>query len=133
VLPPEEFHRWCVLPVARIVSGLRARIPGARIIGFPRGADSLIQGYVDSVEVNAVSVDWSVNRPFIRQIVQSRMAVQGNLDPLALLVGGDALDEAVDAVLKDFSEGPFIFNLGHGIMPETPIAHVERMLKKIRG
>ncbi len=61
------------------------------------------------------------------------MAVQGNLDPLALLVGGDALDEGVDAVLKDFSEGPFIFNLGHGIMPETPIAHVERMLKRIRG
>jgi uroporphyrinogen decarboxylase len=133
VLPPEEFHRWCVLPVARIVDGLRAKIPNARVIGFPRGAESMLQGYVDSVPVNAVSVDWAVNRPFVRQTVQSRMAVQGNLDPLALLVGGDALDEAVDAVLKDFSDGPFIFNLGHGILPETPISHVERMLKKVRG
>lgn len=133
VLPPEEFHRWCILPVARIVDGLRARIPNARVIGFPRGADSVLSRYVDAVEVNAVSVDWNVDRSFIRQTVQSRVAVQGNLDPLVLLNGGKALDVAVDAILKDFSDGPFIFNLGHGILPETPIAHVEQMLKRVRG
>ncbi len=61
------------------------------------------------------------------------MPVQGNLDPLVLLAGGDALDRAVDAVMRAFADGPFIFNLGHGILPETPIAHVEQMLKRVRG
>lgn len=133
VLPPEEFHRWCILPAARIVDGLRARIPNARVIGFPRGADSVLPRYVDAVNVNAVSVDWNVDRPFVRETVQKHVAVQGNLDPLALLNGGKALDVAVDAILKDFSDGPFIFNLGHGILPETPIAHVEQMLRRVRG
>jgi uroporphyrinogen decarboxylase len=73
------------------------------------------------------------DRRFIRERVQSRVAVQGNLDPLALLAGGDALDRSIDAILKDFGDGRFIFNLGHGILPPTPIAHVERMLKRVRG
>lgn len=133
VLPPEEFHRWCILPAARIVDGLRARIPNARVIGFPRGADSVLPRYVDAVNVNAVSVDWTVDRPFVRETVQKHVAVQGNLDPLVLLNGGKALDVAVDAILKDFSDGPFIFNLGHGILPETPIAHVEQMLRRVRA
>lgn len=133
VLPPEEFHRWCILPAARIVAGLRQRVPNARVIGFPRGADSVLPHYVDAVEVNAVSVDWNVDRPFVRRTVQSRVAVQGNLDPLVLLSGGRALDEAIDSVCKDFADGPFIFNLGHGILPETPIAHVEQMIKRVRG
>jgi uroporphyrinogen decarboxylase len=133
VLPPEEFHRWCILPAARIVDGLRQRVPNARVIGFPRGADSVLPHYVDAVEVNALSVDWNVDRPFVRRTVQSRVAVQGNLDPLALLTGGKALDEAIDSICKDFADGPFIFNLGHGILPETPIAHVEQMVKRVRG
>jgi uroporphyrinogen decarboxylase len=132
VLPPEEFHRWCILPVARIVDGLRARIPNARVIGFPRGADSVLPHYVDAVNVNAVGVGWNVDRPFVRETVQKHVAVQGNLDPLVLLGGGKALDVAIEAILKDFSGGPFIFNLGHGILPETPIAHVEQMLKRVR-
>src|SRR4029453_5893415 len=73
------------------------------------------------------------DRKFIRERVQSRVAVQGNLDPLALLAGGDTLDRAVDAIMADFKDGRFIFNLGHGILPPTPIAHVERMLKRVRG
>jgi uroporphyrinogen decarboxylase len=133
VLPPEEFARWCIEPVARIVNELRRKVPNARVIGFPRGAGQLLGDYVDRVPVNAVSVDWTADRRFIRERVQSKVAVQGNLDPLALLAGGDALDRSIDAVLNDFRDGRFIFNLGHGILPPTPIAHVERMLKRVRG
>jgi uroporphyrinogen decarboxylase len=133
VLPPEEFERWCIEPAARIVYELRSRVPKARVIGFPRGAGHLLGDYVDRVAVNAVSIDWTADREFIRERVQSRVAVQGNLDPLALLAGGDALDRAVDAIMTDFKDGRFIFNLGHGILPPTPIAHVERMLKRVRG
>jgi uroporphyrinogen decarboxylase len=74
-----------------------------------------------------------VERGLVRERVQSRVAVQGNLDPLVLVAGGPALERAVDAVLEAFADRPFIFNLGHGIVPETPIAHVEAMLKRVRG
>ncbi len=133
VLPPEEFRRWCIEPAARIVSGLRRRVPGARVIGFPRGAGAGLGDYVAQVAVNAVSVDWAADRRLIREQVQPRVAIQGNLDPLALLAGGEALDRGVDAVLEAFAGGRFIFNLGHGILPETPIAHVERMLARVRA
>lgn len=133
VLPPEEFTRWCIEPAARIVDGLRRKVPGARVIGFPRGAGHLLGDYVDRVAVNAVSVDWTADRKFIRERVQDRVAVQGNLDPLALLAGGEALDRAIDAILDDFRDRPFIFNLGHGVLPSTPIAHVEQMLRRVRG
>jgi uroporphyrinogen decarboxylase len=133
VLPPHEFARWCIAPVRRIVEGVRAEIPGAKIIGFPRGAGASLAAFVDTVAVDAVSIDWTAAPAFIRAQVQSRVAVQGNLDPLALLAGGDALDRAVDAVLENFGRGRLIFNLGHGILPETPIAHVEQMLKRVRG
>ena len=133
VLPPEEFARWCIEPAARIVTELRRKVPNARVIGFPRGAGHLLSEYVDRVPVNAVSVDWMADRKFVRERVQDRVAVQGNLDPLALLAGGDALDRAIDAILSDFGSGRLIFNLGHGILPATPIVHVEQMLKRVRG
>jgi uroporphyrinogen decarboxylase len=88
---------------------------------------------VDQVPVNAVSIDWMAEPSFVRERVQSRIAVQGNLDPLALLAGGAALHRAVDDVLENFAKGPLIFNLGHGILPQTPIAHVEQTLRRIRG
>jgi uroporphyrinogen decarboxylase len=133
VLPPEGFERWCIEPMRRIVSGVRSSVMGARIIGFPRGAGASLLRYVERVDVNAVGLDWSIDRDFARKEIQSRVAVQGNLDPVVLLAGGEALDRAADAVLGSFAEGPFIFNLGHGILPETPIAHVERMLRRVRG
>ncbi len=133
VLPPAEFARWCVAPTRQIVANVRAEIPDAKIIGFPRGAGASLAQYVDNVPVNAVSIDWTAEPAFIRERVQSRIAVQGNLDPLALLAGGTALDRAIDGILKDFGQGPFIFNLGHGILPETPIAHVEQTLRRIRN
>jgi uroporphyrinogen decarboxylase len=133
VLSPEEFDRWCIEPTQRIVSQVRREVPAAKIIGFPRGAGTGLLRYIEHVPVNAVGLDWTIDRSFARDQVQSRVPVQGNLDPLALLAGGPALDRAVDAVVEAFAGAPFIFNLGHGILPETPIAHVEQMLKRVRG
>ena len=133
VLPPREFARWSIAPVRRMVENVRREIPDAKIIGFPRGAGASLAHYVDQVPVNAVSIDWMAEPSFVRERIQSRIAVQGNLDPLALLAGGAALDRAVDDVLENFGAGPLIFNLGHGILPQTPIAHVEQTLRRIRG
>ncbi|MGY4234768.1 uroporphyrinogen decarboxylase [Bradyrhizobium sp. USDA 4449] len=133
MLPPAEFARWSTEPTRRIVEGVRAKVPDAKIIGFPRGAGAQLPGYVEATGVNAVSIDWTAEPAFIRERVQSKVAVQGNLDPLALITGGAALDRAVDDVLANFAQGRFIFNLGHGIQPETPIAHVEQMIRRVRG
>ncbi len=133
VLPPREFQRWSVEPTKRIVAGVRAKVPDAKIIGFPRGAGGLLPDYVAATGVDAVSVDWAAEPAMIRERVQSKVAVQGNLDPLALIAGGEALDRSVDDVLANFASGRFIFNLGHGIQPETPIAHVEQMVKRVRA
>ena len=132
VLPPGEFHRWCIDPVVRMVAQVRARVPGAKIIGFPRGAGVLLAGYVKNVPVNALGLDWTVDRGFAQSHMPATMAVQGNLDPMALLVGGSALDRSVGDVLAAFAHRPFVFNLGHGILPDTPIEHVERMLVRVR-
>jgi uroporphyrinogen decarboxylase len=132
VLPPSEFQRWCVDPVRRIVANVRREIPDAKIIGFPRGCGASLTTYLDQVPVNAVSLEWTTDPAFVREHVHRRLAVQGNLDPLVLLAGGDALDRAVEDVLTNFAASPFIFNLGHGILPDTPIAHVERTLQQIR-
>jgi len=132
VLPPREFLRWSVAPTARIVNGVRAKMPDAKIIGFPRGAGTQLAAYIDATDVNAVSIDWTAEPSWIRERVQTRVAVQGNLDPLALIAGGAALDRAIDDVLADYGQGRLIFNLGHGIQPETPIAHVEQMIRRVR-
>jgi uroporphyrinogen decarboxylase len=132
-LPPQDFERWCVQPTKRLIAKLRARRPSAKVIGFPRGAGKNIPRYVDETGVDAVSLESGIDRGFAREQIQSRVPVQGNVDPLLLRAGGAALDREVDDVLNAFSSGPFIFNLGHGILPDTPIAHVERMLKRVRG
>jgi uroporphyrinogen decarboxylase len=133
VLPPDEFEKWCVEPGARIIGLVRKEIGGAKIIGFPRGAATKLEHYVDKVPVDAVGLDWMIDLEFARDRIQSRRPVQGNLDPLVLLAGGSAQDRAVDEIVENFAAGPFIFNLGHGILPETPIAHVERLIKRVRG
>ena len=132
-LPPEDFERWCVQPTKKLVAKLREKKPGTRVIGFPRGAGAGIPRYVDETGVDAVSLESEIDRKFAREQIQSRVPVQGNVDPQTLLAGGEALDREVDAVLEAFSAGPHIFNLGHGILPQTPIANVERMLKRVRG
>jgi uroporphyrinogen decarboxylase len=132
VLPPREFERWSIEPTRRIVEGVRKVVPDAKIIGFPRGAGAQLPAYVARTGVDAVSIDWTAEPALIRDRVQNHVAVQGNLDPLALIAGGDTLDRAVDDVLANYANGRLIFNLGHGITPETPIAHVEQMLQRVR-
>jgi len=132
VLSPPEFVRWCIEPTRQIVAKVRAAVPEAKIIGFPRGAGTMLPRYVQEVAIDAAGLDWTIDRAFARERIQSRVPVQGNLDPLVLVAGGSALDRAVDSVLEDFAGGPFIFNLGHGILPDTPIAHVEQMLARVR-
>jgi uroporphyrinogen decarboxylase len=133
ILPPDEFERWCIAPTHRIVQKLRQMVPAAKVIGFPRGAGTNLVRYVEGTDVDAVGLDWMLDLTFARDEVQRRRPVQGNLDPLVLCAGGAALDRSIDAILAALSGGPFIFNLGHGILPETPIANVEQMLRRVRG
>lgn len=133
VLGPEQFERWCIVPTQKIVEGVRRRVPGARIIGFPRGAGAMALPYADMTGIEAIGLDWAFPRVIARDQLQNHIAVQGNVDPLALLAGGSALDREVDDVLKVLGDGPLIFNLGHGILPETPIENVERMIKRVRS
>ena len=132
VLGPDQFERWCITPTQKIVEGIRRQIPSANVIGFPRGAGAMALPYVEMTGVSAIGIDWTFERSIARDALQSRVPVQGNVDPMALLAGGKALDREVDDVLKELGGGPLIFNLGHGILPQTPIAHVERMLKRVR-
>ncbi|MEO0329306.1 MAG: uroporphyrinogen decarboxylase [Pseudomonadota bacterium] len=132
ILGGDQFERWCVEPVARIVRNIRKEIPDAKIIGFPRMAGSQYYGYREKTGVDCLGLDWAV--PIDQaQKLQEQGAVQGMLDPLRLISGGKSLDEGVDTILEGLSGGPFIFNLGHGITPATPINHVEQMLKRVRG
>lgn len=133
VLPPREFQRWSIEPVRRIVEGVRRHVPHARIIGFPRGAAGQLPTYVEATAVDAVSIDWTAEPAMIRDRVQTRVAIQGNLDPLVLIAGGTALNRAIDDALANYGRGRLIFNLGHGIQPETPIAHVEQMVQRVRA
>jgi uroporphyrinogen decarboxylase len=133
ILPAGEFEQWCIRPVARIVERVRGEIAEAKIIGFPRGAGTGLGRYLDAVAVDAVGLDWTIELGFARTEIQPRRPVQGNLDPVALLVGGAALDRSVDAILAAFSGGRFIFNLGHGVLPDTPTDHVERLIARVRG
>jgi uroporphyrinogen decarboxylase len=132
VLDEVSFDAWCVKPVADIVKRVHAVHPSTPIIGFPRGAGSLYVGYREKTGVTGLGLDWSVPLTQARALQQSG-AVQGNLDPLRLVVGGRALDEGVDAILEGLGSGPLIFNLGHGITPETPVSHVEQMVRRVRG
>jgi uroporphyrinogen decarboxylase len=132
VLPGEELARWCIGPTQRIIAKVRSHVPGAKVIGFPRGIGAGLLRYVEDVPIDAVGLDWTADLAFVRDQIQWRVPVQGNLDPFALLAGGAALDRGVDNILEAFSERPFIFNLGHGILPQTPIAHVEQMLERVR-
>jgi uroporphyrinogen decarboxylase len=133
VLPADEFRKWCIEPVARIVASVREQIPAAHIIGFPRGAGTELPRYLEAVPVDAIGLDWMTELSFARDQIQPLRTIQGNLDPLALLAGGAALDHATDAILEAFGGSPFIFNLGHGILPDTPIFHVERLIARVRG
>lgn len=132
-LPEAEFERWVIAPTKEMVSRLRALHPDVPIIGFPRGAGVLYERYVDEIGIQGVSVDETMPLDWVKQHLQPKVTVQGNVDAFALVAGGAALDEAIDRVLESWSGGPFIFNLGHGINQFTPVAHVEQLIKRVRG
>jgi uroporphyrinogen decarboxylase len=132
VLDEKSFGDWCAAPVAEIVRLVRQAHPKTPIIGFPRNAGSLYDGYRQATGVTALGLDWSVPTSQARRL-QAEGAVQGNLDPLRLIAGGRALDEGVDAILSGLGKGPLVFNLGHGITPDAPISSVERMLARVRA
>ncbi|MEE7446451.1 uroporphyrinogen decarboxylase [Methylobacterium radiotolerans] len=130
----DALTRWSLRPIARMVAGVRARVPGAKIIVFARGSG--LDGHarvVPETGADAVGVDWGVDLRALRQTVPATTVTQGNLHPDTLIAGGAALDAAVDTVLAATAGLPHIFNLGHGITPQTPVAHVERMLARLRG
>ena len=132
VLDDASFDLFCVQPVAEIVRQVRAVHPDVPIIGFPKGAGARYQTYREKTGVTGLGIDWTVPLRAAKDLQRSG-AVQGNLDPLRLVAGGKALSDGVEAILKSLGEGPLIFNLGHGITPETPIAHVEAMVKLVRS
>lgn len=127
------FAKWVIAPTKRIVDKVRAQIPDAAIIGFPRGASQRVYDYKFGTGVDAVGVDIGGDLENIRARFGETTCIQGNLDPMCLVAGGDALDEATRHILETAKKGPHIFNLGHGIVPQTPIANVERMISVIRG
>lgn len=132
VLDDASFELFCVEPVAEIVRQVRAVYPDVPIIGFPKGAGARYQTYREKTGVTGLGIDWTVPLMAAKDLQRSG-AVQGNLDPLRLVAGGKALSDGIEAILKSLGNGPLIFNLGHGITPETPIAHVEAMVKLVRG
>ncbi len=126
------FERLVTRPHIAIAEGLRARGVTVPLIGFPRGAGTLVEAYAQAVPVEGVALDTSASAK-LGQTIQKTKTIQGALDPLLLRAGGAALDERVEQMLAQWGQGPYIFNLGHGILPDTPIAHVEQVLKRVTG
>jgi len=131
VLDEESFGSFCVRPIAGIISRVRAAHPEVPVIAFPKGAGSRYDGFRQATGAAAVGLDWTVPLGQARRL-QAGGPVQGNLDPQRLVAGGRALSDGIDAILAELGSGPLVFNLGHGITPETPIGHIEAMLDRIR-
>jgi uroporphyrinogen decarboxylase len=134
VLPPSEFDRWCVAPVAALAAKVKAEAPHAPFIAFPRGAGSQLARFAPLAGIDAIGLDTAVDPNAADAALPARFALQGNLDPLALVAGGPRLDREVERVLEGFAAPrAHIFNLGHGVLPETPVSHVERLVARVRG
>jgi uroporphyrinogen decarboxylase len=132
-LSPRQFEQWVIEPSARIVASLGDRHPRVPIIGFPKGAGGKLGAYARGTGVSAVGLDETVDPVWAARQLPPGLPVQGNLDPLVLLTGGAAMRSDVRRILDAFAERPHIFNLGHGILQETPIAHVEELLALVKG
>jgi len=132
-LSPQQFETWVIEPNRSIVDRLRARVPDATIIGFPKGAGAKLVAYAQGTGIDALGLDETLDPAWADAVLPPELPVQGNLDPLALVTGGEALDVAIDRVIAAFPERPHVFNLGHGIVQDTPIAHVEALVARVRG
>lgn len=131
-LDDAAFDTQVIEPNRRIIEGVRRRIPDAPIIGFPRGAAGNLKRYAERTGVNALGLDYATPLDFSESALPKNLPVQGNLDPLRLVVGGAAMEKRVIEIKAAFANRPHIFNLGHGIVPETPIAHVERLVELVK-
>jgi uroporphyrinogen decarboxylase len=133
VLPTSEFLRWSAEPIARIIAGVRQRHPHARIIAFPRGATTRLPSFVQQTGATALGLDTAVDPEWAAKAIPETVVLQGHLDPLALFAGGKAQAEAVKTILGAYRGRRHIFNLGHGILPETPIEHVTALVRQVRS
>ena len=131
-LAPLQFERWVIEPNRRIVERLKALHPDVPVIGFPKGAGAKLADYAARTGVDAIGVDETIDPHWANRALPQGMPVQGNLDPLALIAGGRAVEEAVDTIRAAFADRPHIFNLGHGILPDTPLSHVEALIRHVR-
>jgi uroporphyrinogen decarboxylase len=132
-LSPAQFEEWVIAPTARLVAALRERCPGVPIIGFPKGAGGKLAAYARETAVDCIGLDETVDPAWAAAELPEELPVQGNLDPLALIAGGNALKKSTSRILDAFNGRPHIFNLGHGILPDTPIAHVEQLITAVKG
>ena len=133
-LPPARFQEWVVAPTKKVVARVRAEIPEAPIIGFPRQAtQNGLEHYAQETGVDGLSIDTATAMDWAVEHLGKQVVLQGNLDPLVLVAGGPALERAVDEILRASETAPFIFNLGHGILPMTPVAHVQHLVDRVRG
>ena len=132
-LDEDAFRAQVIEPNRRIVAGVRAQIPDAAFIGFPRGAAGMIAEYAAATGVNALGLDYSMPVKFADQLLPRALPVQGNLDPIRLRAGGPQLRERTAAIIEGFAGRPHIFNLGHGILPDTPIAHLDELVRLVKG
>lgn len=132
-LDEHQFDNYVIAPNRKIVEGVRAQIPDAPIIGFPRGAAGKIAQYVSQTGVNMVGLDYAMPIEFANAALPKEMGVQGNLDPLRVVAGGQQMLDRADEIIAAFSDRPHVFNLGHGIVPQTPIAHVASLIDRVKG
>ncbi|TPG52730.1 uroporphyrinogen decarboxylase [Sphingomonas glacialis] len=132
-LSPAQFERWVIAPNAAIVTALRARHPGVPIIGFPKGAGEKLPAYARETGVDALGLDETIDPEWAAATLPADLPVQGNLDPLVLIAGGASMEQAATRILRAFADRPHIFNLGHGILQDTPIPHVEQLLDFVRS
>jgi uroporphyrinogen decarboxylase len=132
-LPDGQFENWVVEPTKRIVDAIKGRHPGVPIIGFPRGAGTRSYSYFEKTGVDGVGCDTAMPLRLIRETLSGKVVVQGNLDPLLLVAGGAQLEERVREIIDTLGANPFIFNLGHGIVPQTPPEHVEQLIAMVRS
>ncbi len=132
-LAPDQFQKYAVEPARRITVAIKAIHPDVPVIGFPRGAGAGYAGFAKATGVDAVALDTSVPEEWARDALQSDSAVQGNLDPILLITGGDALVRRAERLIEILGDGPYIFNLGHGITPEADPAHVETLVRTVKG
>lgn len=132
-LAPSEFERWVIAPNAAIVRQLKAKFPNVPVIGFPKGAGEKLSAYARETGVDAIGIDETIDPLWAARELPVGMPVQGNLDPLLLLAGGEELERQALRILDAFADRPHVFNLGHGIGQTTPVEHVGQLLALVRG